>query len=346
MLTSRGTFQKYFTQAELGEYIGQELGRAPVPIAPGIYFVFRSDEDEQAFLVSKQSSRLRPMARCEARRRHRERKPSRPVRPRDTRWAQHSELLEAFWDAWLEFGRPLKHGEYSREGELREKLGTPNRVMRYLRTERGEDDLQVAAEARRADLLVYLALNLFARRRSFYGLSDRLQRDVKWFFGSYAEATAGAKRLLFSIADTRAIHAECVRAAGDGLGWLDGQHSLQLDSRLINDLPPILRVYVGCAAILYGDPEEADLVKIHIQSGKLTLLLYDDYLGEPTPKLIERVKINLRRRTLRFYEYGGRWPSAPLLLKSRFMNESCPEYASQMAFDQRWRELQRGAADV
>jgi hypothetical protein len=40
----------------------------------------------------------------------------------------------------------------------------------------------------------------------------------------------------------------------------------------------LLRVYVGCGLKLYGDPGEADLIKIHIRSGKLTLLRFDDFL--------------------------------------------------------------------
>ena len=56
-----------------------------------------------------------------------------------------------------------------------------------------------------------------------------------------------------------------------GLGWLDADHSLQLHTSLVPRLDPILRVYVGCATALYGDVLSADLVKIHIQSGKVTL---------------------------------------------------------------------------
>jgi len=34
ILTSRNTFQKYFSQGELGQYIEETLGVEPLPIAP------------------------------------------------------------------------------------------------------------------------------------------------------------------------------------------------------------------------------------------------------------------------------------------------------------------------
>jgi hypothetical protein len=43
------------------------------------------------------------------------------------------------------------------------------------------------------------------------------------------------------------------------------------------ELPAALRCFVGCAAKLHGDIDTADLVKIHIMSGKPTLLFYDDF---------------------------------------------------------------------
>ena len=39
----------------------------------------------------------------------------------------------------------------------------------------------------------------------------------------------------------------------------------------------MLRVYVGCATQLYGDVEGVDLIKIHMTSGKVSLMKYDDF---------------------------------------------------------------------
>ncbi len=74
------------------------------------------------------------------------------------------------------------------------------------------------------------------------------------------------------MADIDALDAACREAAEHGLGHLDPGQSLQLHVSLVEQLPPLLRVYVGCAAVLYGDWRNADLIKIHIGSGKVSLM--------------------------------------------------------------------------
>ncbi|WP_256360247.1 hypothetical protein [Methylomonas koyamae] len=79
---------------------------------------------------------------------------------------------------------------------------------------------------------------------------------------------------------------------------------MHLHTSMVQELPALLRIYIGCATILYGDIEQTDLIKIHIQSGKLSLMRYDDFEDQPIPRLLERVKINLREQTFDLYEYG------------------------------------------
>jgi hypothetical protein len=99
-------------------------------------------------------------------------------------------------------------------------------------------------------------------------------------------------------------------------------------------LPAVLRAYVGCGTRLYGDVGSADLIKIHIRSGKLTLMSFDDFAGAPLPRLMQRVKINLRRQDLDIFEYGEAYEPPYLYRKSRFLNEESPNYAEQLAFDE------------
>ena len=61
-VTARGTFQKYFAQQELRDFIAQALGEAPVAFAPGIFVVFRDKELEQEVLLKRQVRALiRPL---------------------------------------------------------------------------------------------------------------------------------------------------------------------------------------------------------------------------------------------------------------------------------------------
>jgi hypothetical protein len=54
-LTSRGTFQKYFSPHELRELVRDALEAEPVAVAPGIVFLFRDPEGEQEFLFRRRT---------------------------------------------------------------------------------------------------------------------------------------------------------------------------------------------------------------------------------------------------------------------------------------------------
>jgi DNA phosphorothioation-associated putative methyltransferase len=338
VLTTRGTFQKYFSQQELREYLEETLGREPIAVAPGVFFVFRDDTEEQRFLAARQT-----LARCPVRlpkveversARVRAERAPRPVRaPRVSRWEQHRELLEDFWGRCLELGRLPKEAEYGRLAELRGSVGTPQTVLKRLREEQGEESIEAARRARMDDLLVYLALNVFERRRSFRRLPESLQRDIAVFWGSYATAQAEATKLLFSLGKMEVILAACTAAAAEGIGFLDGDHSLQLHSSLVPRLPAVLRAYVGCASRLYGEVEAADLVKIHVQSGKLSLMSYDDFTGKALPRLLERVKIDLRAQRVVFFDYGEEAGVQLLYRKSRYLSPGFEGYEEQVRFD-------------
>ncbi|NBC13960.1 MAG: DNA phosphorothioation-associated putative methyltransferase [Gammaproteobacteria bacterium] len=117
--------------------------------------------------------------------------------------------------------------------------------------------------------------------------------------------------------------------------------SLQLDARLVERLPALLRVYVGAAAAAYGDYHHADLIKIHIGSGKLTLMRFDDFDGRPLPRMRERVKIKLREQAVDYFAYGPGTDYEPPFLyrKSRFINEEDPRYPDQLAFEAALEDL-------
>jgi hypothetical protein len=123
--------------------------------------------------------------------------------------------------------------------------------------------------------------------------------------------------------------------------------SLTLHSSLLEQLPALLRVYIGAAAVLYGDVHNADLIKIHIGSGKLTLMRFDDFDGRALPRMLERVKIKLREQDVDLFGYGEVFEPPYLYRKSRFINEEHPGYPEQVAFDEALAELEaRGLLDL
>ncbi|MFZ1641148.1 MAG: DNA phosphorothioation-associated putative methyltransferase [Candidatus Contendobacter sp.] len=331
VLTQRGTFQKYYTQTEIKAFIESALDQEPIPVAPGVLYVFRDKDAEQRFLVERYRSRRNlprglsaPAREC----------PERPRRDRAAeRYAEYREPLERLWNQCLALGRWPDADEVENPAPLIAGFGSIGRALRFIEARKNPADLARARTARIADLAVYLALTQFERRKPHARLERGLQRDIKAFFGDCATAQSAARNLLFQIADVDAIARACRQAAECGLGWLEEGRSLQLHASLVERLPPLLRVYVGGAAVLYGDCRHADLVKIHIASGKLSLLRYDDFAGQPLPRLIERVKIKLRERNIDYFAYGDRYEPPFLYHKSRYVNEEFPRYPEQLAFE-------------
>src|SRR5262249_9508711 len=81
------------------------------------------------------------------------------------------------------------------------------------------------------------------------------------------------------------------------------------------------------------------LIKIHIGSGKLTLMRFDDFDGQPLPRMIERIKLNLRSRDINIFQYSEERDRPYLYLKSRYINEEFWRYAEQLAFAEKLSDL-------
>ncbi len=346
VLTKRGTFQKYYTHEELGAYIAEVVGREPVAVGPGLYFVFRTDADEQEFLERRQRSHVRPPppitrtvrpAAPRARPAPPERPPRAARQPPPTKashWATYGNVIDGFWKTALELGRLPREGEFNWSPELSQHVGSPGLVLRRLIERHGEQVFEAARARRKSDLTVFFALNLFEQRRSSTTLNDRTRIDIREFWRSHSCAIEDARALLFSLRNTQTINEACTAAASQGLGYLVPCEALYLDGRLTNELSPALRVYVGCASKLYGEAQGAELVKIHIHSGKVSFMTYDDYEGSAIPMLIERVKVDLRRQQVHYFQYGDDFPAQPLYCKSRYMLPDCDGYDAQQAFDE------------
>ena len=337
-MTAHSTFQKYFLQHEARALITQAVGEEAIPVAPGIFFVFRDKIAEQRFLEGR-------------RRRHRDISHLLAISPpqgkgasarAEARVEEHRELIDAVWKTALALGRlpDVDELDESVRRELTERLGSVRKTAQLAQYIYSAETLQQARQHRIDDLTVYFALNCFSRRQRYRELPIEIQRDIKAFFRSHGAAEETGQELLFSLSDPAVIRVAALRAEAEGLGWLDRAHSFQLDARLVERLPPPLRVYVGCAEQLYGHVGDSNVVKIHLQSSKLTLLKYDRYAESPLPRLRERIKINLRNQLIDFFEYGDDAPWQMLFMKSRFMAPDQPGYTKQTKFDAQLQGLQ------
>ena len=233
--TQRGTFQKYYTQAEIKAFLDEVLDEEAIPVAPGVHYVFRDKDVEQRFFVERYRSR-----------RNRLRDPSVRERPREEKarrnraaekYAAHESELEALWGLWLGLGRRPDESEVDDALPLTEGFGSVGKALRFLEAhkakERGEDevaaDLAQAEVVRVEDLTVYFALEQFEHRKPYKHLEPRLKRDVRQFFGDYRAAQSAGWEQLRQIADVAAVEKACREAAEHGLGWLATDDALDTD---------------------------------------------------------------------------------------------------------------------
>lgn len=344
-ITSRNTFQKYFSQAELKDYLEHVLHQDVFMVGPGVALVFADKDLEQRYsagrfrtrdiaarLLATRVPRVRPFKEV------RERIARVPKVPKISRaeaeLARVRPFLEQFWTTSLELGRFPDAEEVENLSALTSQLGSLGKAIRLASQHYDQSLLQAAAKTRSDDVRLYLAAQQFSRRRAYRQLEPRIQRDIKAFFGDYHAAQASGLQLLVEAADPAKLLSACEQAAAQGLGCLDADHSLQLHASLVERLPVVLRAYVACGLILWDAVSEVQLVKIHIGSGKLTLMEFDDFDLSPTPPLRRRIKVNVRKQDYDIFEYGSREYPKPLLYrKSRYMHEDYPGYAEQLAFD-------------
>ncbi|PRG86133.1 peptidase m15a [Burkholderia multivorans] len=341
VLTSRNTFQKYFSQDELRQYLCHGLGEDVFLIGPGVAFVFRDKELEQRFLTSRYRRHgLAERLLCLPRREKAVDNKSRIPAASRVICEEARNCLAQIWEAALNLGRIPERDEIGFVRSIEEHFGSVAKAARSLEHHFDVNQLKVAADARTDDLCVFFAMQCFAKRPPYRTLEQRLQRDIKFFFGDYRSAQGAGMKLLARAADPEEVLAACVLAAECGMGRLDRERSLHLHLSTVDRLPPVLRAYVGCGLLIYGNAGDAQLAKIHARSGKLTLTEYDDFDSVPLPRLAKRVKINIRKQDYEIFEYGGRYEKPLLYFKSRYLNEEYPNYSQQEAFDRAFEGLE------
>lgn len=312
IVTSRNTFQKYYSQGEFREYIESTLDESAIAVGQGIFIIFKDKIEEQIFLVERQHIR-----RAWKQKTQRELKQYEPKLKRDT-IDKNLQLFTDFWETCLELGRIPANNEFEFSDQIRRVAKSHNKAHTSLVEHFGSALFDEAKEKRKEDLLVYFALSQFEKRKPQSKMPDSLKRDIKAFFNSYQSAIDEARELLFSVGDPETIQTACEKAYKKiGCGDMLEGHSFTFHKDYLGDIPPELRVYIGCATQLYGDTEDIHLIKAHIRSGKVSLMRYEKWESE-TPMLIERIKIKLRELDVDFFDYVGEFKPMPLLGKDKY----------------------------
>lgn len=345
VITKWNTFQKYYNQAEIRSYIEQVLKAKVVALGQGIFAIFKDKSLEEEFYLNRQYQSNDQPANALWQQLTTRPSPIKPPSKAHTKslYEKYSELFDDFWTQCLALGRIPANDEFEFSDNLRRVIGSHKKAFELMAATRNPASFGQAQKQRRSHVLVYFSLSLFEKRKAKSHMPARLQRDIKALFESYNQAIDLAQSLLFSVGAPENIADACSHAYKEfNCGKLIHSKSYSFNRALLNQMPAIIRVYVGCAIQLYGDIDDIDVIKVHIRSGKVTLLKYDDFNGKALPLLTERIKIRLLDLDIDFFFYGDEYPYSPLYDKSIYLPNSSNEYKKQKAFENRVAKQLKG----
>ncbi|MBD2181331.1 DNA phosphorothioation-associated putative methyltransferase [Planktothrix sp. FACHB-1355] len=284
VITRHNTFQKYYEQEELKIYIDQVLGVDSIPVALGIYFVFRDENQAQNFRASRCRSRI-----------------STPrIRTQVKRFEDYKDLLAPLMAFVTDRGRLPVPGELPQEAEINFEFRKITRAFDVIlqATEAGEWDM--IKQKRRSDLLLYLALSEFKDYVQFKDIEPVVQKDIKALFGSYKKAREEAEDILFSLGDLSVV-AKCCEESAIGH---KRPNALFIHVSALSELDYRLRIYEGCASRTIGRMDEVTLIKFHTKQPKISYLFYPDFDTDPHPKLHTSMHIDLRDLHVSYRDYS------------------------------------------
>jgi DNA phosphorothioation-associated putative methyltransferase len=339
-LTSRNTFQKYFSQTEFKDYLEQVLHHEVFLVGPGVAFVFKDKNLEQRFCVERYrtkrvASRLLSTQMLRLERQGLQREKLLKKSKSEKLFEIARPCLDTLWERALDLGRFPEADEIDNLTEVIEQLESINSAKKVLQQHYDQSLLIEAGNLRTEDLKLFFAMQHFGKKAPYKSLEQRLQRDIKTFFGDYRTAQLSGMQLLRDAADSEKIKSACSYSAENGLGYLEEGRALQLHIDLTDRLPIILRAYISCGLVLYESITEFQLVKIHAESGKLTFLKYEGFETSPLPLLSKRIKINIRLQDYDVFDYEEpTFPKPYLFFKSRYLSEEQEAFAEQQSFDE------------
>jgi len=305
-VSTAGTFQKFYTQQELRDWIDETLKVQCIAAAPGVFYVFRDPIERERFVVSRFRGRTKVPR----------------VRFSDMVFERNRKLFEPLIKFYINRGRLPRAEEYPSYHKLREEVGTIRQSFQIIRRVMDTKDWEEIGLVRSEDILIYLALSRFDRRPRFSELPREVQLDVRAFFSSYKRACYLSDVVLQSLRNQQAIHDQCAESP---VGKLTPT-ALYVHESALGDIPPLLRIYEGCARLYAGTIADANIVKLHRRKPKVSYLTYPAFDGEAHPELKRSLLVHLGKQDIELRTYHDAKNPPVLHRKETFLASSHPSF--------------------
>jgi DNA phosphorothioation-associated putative methyltransferase len=308
VLTRRSTFQKFFDPMEALTLVESTLDAPAIAVAPGVYYVFRDRQKHESYLAARVCRRTRS---------------SRVRLTPSELYERHVDALAPVVEFLAHRGRWPAADELANFDEVVARLGSFARARQVVTAVTPADTIETAAAERTEDLLVYLALSRFKRRPRFGQLPPDLQRDIRALFQSYERACALADEVLLSVGSRHPLEA-AFRASP--VGKLTPS-ALYIHESAAMDLPPLLRIYEGCARHYVGRVDGANIWKLHRDAPSVSYLSYPKFDVDPHPALSESLLVGLQSLRIDHRAYVTSTNPPILHRKETFVRPDYPKRA-------------------
>ena len=304
-LTRRGTFHHLFSPAELRDWMEAVLQVRVVPVQPGVAYVFRNTGDRAAYLSRRYGGATRP--------------------------DDDGEILQRLVRFLEDHGRnPTIDEQPTLCQDAQAAYGRLSRALATARQEVSPEILSQAQVKRRLDLLVVLALERFHGGPKLRDLPPDRIADTKQWYGNLRAATDDADQLLVATGRMEYIRT-AVRRSPVGK---TSPTALYVHVDAEPHMPPLLRLYAACGAMVAGRLPDTTLLKLHHDRAGVSFLSYPRFDRDPHPAIESSLTIDLPKLRGTWKEWSGQSNRPILHRKEEFLDPSDGRY-------ERFRRLTR-----
>jgi hypothetical protein len=252
----------------------------------------------------------------------------------EQRFTEHLDELQPLIDFITHRGRLPRSGELRNEAMVNELFGSVRTAFSVIRRVTGPSQWAELENRARENFLVYASLAAFSGRPTFGQLPQDLRYDAKDLFGSYKAACRGADELLYSISDINKLDIACSQAP---FGKLTSE-ALYVHVAAVHRLPPVLRVYIGAAATLTGNVNDATILKLHRQKPQVSFLIYPTFDHDPHPALRGSLVARLPVLRVKYKDFSSSDNPPILHRKETFVPD---DYPGRNKFERLTRQEER-----
>ena len=321
--TKIGTFQKYYEQAELKNYIESILKEDTIVLHQGIFLIFKNENDKISYLEKKyqrnvilEITQIDPVTK--------DLKKVRVFKQKLEQLIKDSPFFENVLNFILEHGRLPIAEESNAYRSLLKEFKSKKKISDLIMNNVNIKELNNVRKRRIDDLLVIFALRKFTSMKfpSLKSIPISTLYDIKSFFNGYKQFISKAEALLFTLGNEKKMN-RVLSSVNIGKILPD---AVYIHPSYIKNLPIEVRAKVGVAEELIGHIDGCNLIKINKVKDKVSFLVYENFDEVEHPALMFSYVVNIPKAQIKEWDFTTRENPPILHRKETFISSDYPMY--------------------